>query len=81
MILPTRTSPERNNDLDARSVVRVALHLEEAAEERDAAVAVLRHAGWRVALAGRSESVSVVWERLARYAGAQPDVIALGGVA
>ena len=39
------------------------------------------HAGWRVALAGRSESVSVVWERLARYAGAQPDVIALGGVA
>jgi uncharacterized protein (DUF58 family) len=34
--------------------------------DRDAAVTVLRHSGWRVTTARRRESVAIVWERLAR---------------
>ena len=50
------------------------------ASERDAAVAVLRHGGWRVTTASRGEPVAVVWERLARFAGARADA-AIGGAA
>jgi Protein of unknown function DUF58 len=35
-------------------------------QERDSAVTILRHSGWRVTTAGRHESVAAVWERVAR---------------
>jgi Protein of unknown function DUF58 len=39
-------------------------------QERDAAVAALRHSGWRVTTAGRGESAAMVWERLSDTRGA-----------
>jgi uncharacterized protein (DUF58 family) len=40
--------------------------------DRDAAVTVLRHSGWRITTASRRETVAMVWERLAQLHGATP---------